>query len=378
MTGIGAVNRGQLRVGAQRVRDRLRRRRAAGDRRRAAGRRRDDRGGRRRRDEARARAAARRDARGATPAPRVRRSSSRRSGRSPAAASSTRSRWSARRTTIRQAWDVLRPGGTAVVVGLAPAGVEVSLPAIEFLSEKTITGSYYGSAESARALGRLVQLVVDGRLELADVVSDLIELEDVEEALERLRRGEGGALGGRDRRGARRASAKWASRWSRLRRADRRGLGRRSRAERLSRQRRARRARDRRPPPRCIGDVHHARPGHTPILVVVGEEPGQLRAGVAADDHDQQGHGARRPPSDDHLGRGAAGDRAGRARRGGGRADSSRAASWSCSCAYGSTRRVGRDGGAGAARVATRKALGVAVAGGTSGLRRRWWNGAIR
>ena len=34
--------------------------------------------------------------------------------------------------TVRAAWDVLRPGGTAVVVGLAPAGVEVSLPAIEF------------------------------------------------------------------------------------------------------------------------------------------------------------------------------------------------------------------------------------------------------
>ncbi len=49
--------------------------------------------------------------------------------------------------TIRTAWDALRPGGTAVVVGLAPRGVEVSLPAIEFLSEKSILGSYYGSAD---------------------------------------------------------------------------------------------------------------------------------------------------------------------------------------------------------------------------------------
>ena len=51
--------------------------------------------------------------------------------------------------TIRAAWDAIRPGGTAVVVGLAPAGVEVSLPAIEFLSEKSIIGSYYGSADPA-------------------------------------------------------------------------------------------------------------------------------------------------------------------------------------------------------------------------------------
>jgi len=93
--------------------------------------------------------------------------------------------------TIRQAWDVLRPGGTATVVGLAPVGVEVSLPAIEFLAEKTITGSYYGSTDVHAALGQLVQLVVDGRLDVSDVVSYLIGLDDVEAALERLRRGQG-------------------------------------------------------------------------------------------------------------------------------------------------------------------------------------------
>src|SRR6201999_2125362 len=42
--------------------------------------------------------------------------------------------------TIRLAWDALRPGGTAVVVGLAPRGGEVSLPALEFLSEKWVVG----------------------------------------------------------------------------------------------------------------------------------------------------------------------------------------------------------------------------------------------
>lgn len=93
--------------------------------------------------------------------------------------------------TIRQAWEMLRPGGTAVVVGLAPPGVEVALPAIDFLSEKTITGSYYGSADVHTALTDLARLVVDGRLDLADVVSDLIGLDDVEGALGRLRRGEG-------------------------------------------------------------------------------------------------------------------------------------------------------------------------------------------
>jgi Zn-dependent alcohol dehydrogenase len=96
-----------------------------------------------------------------------------------------------RAETIRLAWDVLRPGATAVVVGLAPKGVEVSLPAIEFLSEKTIKGSYYGSAGAATELPRLVALLAEGRLELEEVVSHVAELDDVEEALGRLRRGQG-------------------------------------------------------------------------------------------------------------------------------------------------------------------------------------------
>jgi Zn-dependent alcohol dehydrogenase len=93
--------------------------------------------------------------------------------------------------TIRLAWDAIRPGGTAIVVGLTPAGIEVSLPAIEFLSEKSIVGSYYGSADPAETFPGLVELVRSGRLELADMVSHLIDLDGIEEAFARLRRGEG-------------------------------------------------------------------------------------------------------------------------------------------------------------------------------------------
>jgi S-(hydroxymethyl)glutathione dehydrogenase/alcohol dehydrogenase len=95
-------------------------------------------------------------------------------------------------STIRTAWDALRPGGSAIVVGLAPAGVEVALPAIEFLSEKSIIGSYYGSSDPAETIPGLVELVRTGRLELADVVSHLTDLHGVPAAFDRLRAGEGG------------------------------------------------------------------------------------------------------------------------------------------------------------------------------------------
>ncbi len=78
-----------------------------------------------------------------------------------------------------------------VVIGLAPKGVEVRLPAIEFLSEKTIRGCYYGSTNVAAALPRLAALARDGDLDLAGVVSHFTGLDGVEEAFERLRRGDG-------------------------------------------------------------------------------------------------------------------------------------------------------------------------------------------
>jgi S-(hydroxymethyl)glutathione dehydrogenase/alcohol dehydrogenase len=94
--------------------------------------------------------------------------------------------------TMRLAWDCLRAGGTAVVVGLAAVGVEAVFPAIEFLSDKGIKGCYYGSGNPSVELASLVQLAADGRLVLADVVTHMTDLDGIPESLERLRQGAGG------------------------------------------------------------------------------------------------------------------------------------------------------------------------------------------
>jgi Zn-dependent alcohol dehydrogenase len=93
--------------------------------------------------------------------------------------------------TMRVAWDALHPGGVVTIVGLAARGVEASFPAIEFLSEKSVRGCFYGSSNVAVELPQLARLVLDGRIELADVVSQLTDLDGVDESLERLRHGEG-------------------------------------------------------------------------------------------------------------------------------------------------------------------------------------------
>jgi S-(hydroxymethyl)glutathione dehydrogenase/alcohol dehydrogenase len=96
-----------------------------------------------------------------------------------------------RADTIRLAWGAIRPGGTVVVVGLAPVGVDASVPAIEFLSDKSLKGTYYGSGDPAAELPELAALALRGELDLAGVVTDVDTLEGVPAAFDRLRRGEG-------------------------------------------------------------------------------------------------------------------------------------------------------------------------------------------
>jgi len=93
--------------------------------------------------------------------------------------------------TIRLAWDLLRPGATAIVVGIAPRGVEVAVPALELLSEKALRGSFYGSGNATVEIGRLGRLMADGRLEVTDAISHLTDLDGIEAAFGRLRQGSG-------------------------------------------------------------------------------------------------------------------------------------------------------------------------------------------
>jgi Zn-dependent alcohol dehydrogenase len=93
--------------------------------------------------------------------------------------------------TMLLAWKAIRPGATAVVVGVAEKGAEVALPGLDFLADKGIRGTYYGSGDPAEDLPALAELACSGELDLAGVVSHVETLDDAPEALDRLRRGEG-------------------------------------------------------------------------------------------------------------------------------------------------------------------------------------------
>ena len=96
-----------------------------------------------------------------------------------------------RSQTIRQAYDAVRPGGMAVVVGMAPEDDEVAVNALSLpRNEKILMGSYYGSARPWIDLPRLVNLYLAKRLHVDELVTRSYPLEQINEAYDALAAGE--------------------------------------------------------------------------------------------------------------------------------------------------------------------------------------------
>jgi S-(hydroxymethyl)glutathione dehydrogenase/alcohol dehydrogenase len=91
--------------------------------------------------------------------------------------------------TMREAFDMLRAGGRAVVAGLASFADVVEIPAVSLLLEKTIKGSVYGSADPARDFPMLVSLYEQGRLDLDRLVGKVRPFEEINEGIADMRRG---------------------------------------------------------------------------------------------------------------------------------------------------------------------------------------------
>ena len=92
---------------------------------------------------------------------------------------------------LRSANSVLTPRQrTIVVVGLMPRGSTLSIDPWQLISEKTLKGSFLGSARIHEDVPRLVDLYRSGELELDGLVSRILPLSELSDAFDRLRAGE--------------------------------------------------------------------------------------------------------------------------------------------------------------------------------------------
>ncbi|MEE9274651.1 MAG: Zn-dependent alcohol dehydrogenase [bacterium] len=92
---------------------------------------------------------------------------------------------------IAQAFNCLRPGGTAVMVGITSPKDTVAIPTLSLVAqEKKLIGSIYGSSIPRFMIPRLFDLYMAGRLNLDDLLTRSYPIEQINEAYDALLNGE--------------------------------------------------------------------------------------------------------------------------------------------------------------------------------------------
>ena len=91
----------------------------------------------------------------------------------------------------RQAFDARDLAGTVVLVGVPNPTMTIELPLIEVFGRGgVLKSSWYGDCLPSRDFPMLIDLYLQGRLDLDAFVSETIGLDDVEAAFEKMHRGE--------------------------------------------------------------------------------------------------------------------------------------------------------------------------------------------
>ena len=93
------------------------------------------------------------------------------------------------KSAAEQAFQMLRRGGTATVIGMIPPPQTVDLLGADFLQEKCIRGSSMGSNHFRVDMPRYVDFYLSGKLKLDDMISQRIGLGEINEAFDEMKAG---------------------------------------------------------------------------------------------------------------------------------------------------------------------------------------------
>jgi alcohol dehydrogenase len=96
-----------------------------------------------------------------------------------------------REAVLAQAYAATRRGGTTVTAGLPHPQKMFSVPAVSLVAEeRTVKGSYMGSAVPSRDLPRYIALYQAGRLPVDRLLTHRLRLDEINQGFDRLARGE--------------------------------------------------------------------------------------------------------------------------------------------------------------------------------------------
>ncbi len=91
--------------------------------------------------------------------------------------------------TAELCFSILRPGGTATIIGMIPMGVKLELHGPDFLRERRIQGSAMGSNRFRVDMPRMIDFYQQGRLHLDQLISNRITLGEINEGFDAMKKG---------------------------------------------------------------------------------------------------------------------------------------------------------------------------------------------
>jgi S-(hydroxymethyl)glutathione dehydrogenase/alcohol dehydrogenase len=89
--------------------------------------------------------------------------------------------------TAEQSFEMLRPGGTATIIGMVPFGLKIELHGFDFLRDRKIQGTSMGGNRFRVDMPRLLSLWKQGRLKLDHLISGRIRLDQINEGFAALK-----------------------------------------------------------------------------------------------------------------------------------------------------------------------------------------------
>ena len=92
--------------------------------------------------------------------------------------------------TIEQALAATHRGGTCVVVGVSPAGTRVSIDPGMLLQQRVLTGSSFGGGHQRTDVPMLIDLYMDGKYRLDEMITRRVPLEELNNAFDLMLAGE--------------------------------------------------------------------------------------------------------------------------------------------------------------------------------------------
>ena len=91
---------------------------------------------------------------------------------------------------VAQAFDSTDAAGTTVMVGMPPLRAPLTINTLGLFLGKTLKGAYFGSAHFRIEMPALVELYMEGRLKLDELISRTYPLAEINDAFEAMKRGE--------------------------------------------------------------------------------------------------------------------------------------------------------------------------------------------